>query len=452
MKITYNVPALRANRFLSASNNAVDKSIEKLSSGYKINKAVDDSAGMAISRKMKTQIEGLEQASRNGGDGISVLQTAEGTVAEVTSMIQRMRELAVQAANDTYTMDDRKKIQDEVNQLSEQIYMFSEQTEYNTKTLLNGSLERVSYADAPNVEILSSSDIVTAQEYDFSISEYGTKAETQITLPSGNMPAGTIEINGESVTIGAGEDAESAFEKIRDLCECVNIELNEEGEMKTVLAGSDQRITITCSAGLADALGIETTVVSEAGTDAVVELGEGFPPTASATVKGNQVSITDYSGYEMLLDLKPDVEEGSEEVKLTIEDGGPLVVQIGANQKQEIEISIPKVTPKTLGIDKINLRSADGANQAIIALDEALNRINAIRSKIGAYQNRMETAISSLDESSEDVTRAMSRVEDVDMATEMTNYTSKTILAQAGTSMVAQVNSRPQSVLSMLQM
>lgn len=128
------------------------------------------------------------------------------------------------------------------------------------------------------------------------------------------------------------------------------------------------------------------------------------------------------------------------------------MVQIGANEKQEIGISIPKITPKTLGIDKINLRSANGANVAITALDEALDRINAIRSKIGAYQNRIETAIASLDESSEDVTRAMSRVEDVDMASEMTNYTSKTVLAQAGTSMVAQVNSRPQSVLSMLQM
>lgn len=452
MKITYNVPALRANRFLSASNNAVDKSIEKLSSGYKINKSVDDSAGMAISRKMKTQIEGLEQASRNGGDGISVIQTAEGTVAEVTAMIQRMRELAVQAANDTYTMDDRKMIQDEINQLNDQIAMLSEQTEYNTKTLLNGSLERVSYADAPNVEILSSSDMVTAQEYDFSISEYGTSASLEISIPSESMPAGTIEINGESVTIGAGESGESAFEKIRDLCECVSIELDEEGQMKTVLAGSDQRIVINCSAELAGVLGIDTTVMSEAGTDAVVELGEGFPPTASATVKGNQVSITDYSGYEMLLELKPDMEESSEELKLTIEDGGPLVVQIGANQKQEIEISIPKITPKTLGIDKINLRSADGANNAITALDEALNRINAIRSKIGAYQNRIETAIASLDESSEDVTRALSRVEDVDMASEMTNYTSKTVLAQAGNSMVAQVNSRPQSVLSMLQM
>lgn len=452
MKITYNIAALRANRCLSASNNAVDKSIEKLSSGYKINKSVDDSAGLAISRKMKTQIEGLEQASRNGGDGISVLQTAEGTVAEVTSMIQRMRELAVQAANDTYTTDDRKVIQDEINQLNEQIAMLSEQTEYNTKTLLNGSLERVSYADAPNVEILSNSDMVTAQDYDFSIVEYGTSAKLEISVPSDSMPAGTIEINGESVTIGAGESGESAFEKIRDLCECVSIELSEEGEMETVLAGSDQRIIINCSSELASALGINTTEMSEAGTDAVVELGEGFPTTASATVKGNIVSITDYSGYEMMLELKPDMEDSSEELKLTIEEGGPLVVQIGANEKQEIGISIPKITPKTLGIDKINLRSANGANVAITALDEALDRINAIRSKIGAYQNRIETAIASLDESSEDVTRAMSRVEDVDMASEMTNYTSKTVLAQAGTSMVAQVNSRPQSVLSMLQM
>lgn len=452
MKITYNIAALRANRCLSASNNAVDKSIERLSSGYKINKSVDDSAGMAISRKMKTQIEGLEQAARNGGDGTSVLQTAEGSVGEVISMVQRMRELAVQAANDTYTMDDRKTIQDEVNQLNEQIAMLSEQTEYNTKTLLNGSLERVSYADAPNVEILSSSDVVMAQDYDFSIVEYGTCAEFEINVPTASMPAGTIEINGESVTIDAGEPGESAFEKIRDLCECVNIELTEEGGMKTVLAGSDQRIIITCSPELANELGISTTEMSEAGTDAVVELGEGFPTTASATVKGNIVSITDYSGYEMMLELKPDMEDGSEELKLTIEEGGPLVVQIGANEKQEIEISIPKITPKTLGIDKINLRSAEGANAAITALDEALDRINAIRSKIGAYQNRIETAIASLEESSEDVTQAMSRVEDVDMAVEMTNYTSKTILAQAGTSMVAQVNSRPQSVLSMLQM
>lgn len=453
MKINYNVAALRANRSLAASNRAVEKSLGKLSSGYKINRAVDDSAGMAIARKMKTQIEGLDQAARNGGDGISVLQTAEGTVTEIASMLQRMRELAVQAASDTNTMEDRKNLNEEIEQLKKEVDQLAEQTEYNTKTLLDGSLERVSYTNAPNVEVLSVSDEVTAADYGFSISSYGEPARLSVSLPSDALTeGGKIEINGESISFNAGESAEDVYEKLRDLCECVNINLSEEGEMKTVEAGSDKRIVINCDSSIASVLGIETYTVSDPGKDAGVELSSGFPETASATVKGNTISITDYNGYEIRMELLSEMDDANDEPTLTVENAGPLGVQVGANQTQDMDFNIPRISIKTLGIEKINLRSADGANESITTIDKALNRVNAIRAKIGAYQNRMESAIASLEAASENVTQAMSRVEDVDMASEMTTYTSKTVLAQAGTSMLAQANSRPQSVLSMLQM
>lgn len=454
MRINHNISALRSNRSLTRNNNALSASIERLSSGYKINKAADDSAGMAISRKMRTQIAALDQSGRNGSDGISVIQTAEGALNEITSMIQRMRELAVEAANDTYTMDDRKNIQEEIDQLCQEIDRLSEQTEYNTKNLLNGGLQRVNNANSTSVEVLSLSDEVLPAGYDFSIAEYGSSATLEMAEASGPLEgSGSIQINGETVLLNAGESADSVNEKIRDLCECVGINWDmEEGVMSTVLAGAGQKIEVRCSENVASLLGISTSMVSEPGTDAQIELGESFSSTATVNCIGNRISITDSEGFSLEMELDPNAEEVNDEVVLTVEDAGPLIVQIGANENQEIAVAIPKISAKTLGLNYVNVRSYLGATTAISRIDEALEKVTAARSKLGAYQNRFDSAIASLAESEEDVTHAMSRVEDVDMAQEMTEYSSRDVLVQAGESMLAQANSRPQNVLTMLQM
>lgn len=272
MRINHNISALKANSQLARTNNALDKSLERLSSGRRINHAADDAAGMAISQKMKTQVDALNQASRNASDGISVIQTAEGALNEVGAILLRMRELSVQAANGTNTKEDRSTIQQEIEQLNEEIQRISETTEFNTKTLLNGDLET-----------------------------------------------------------------------------------------------------------------------------------------------------------------------------------GPMELQIGANQDQTMIIQIPKVDPETLGTDKIDLETDTGAQDAIDVLDKAITKATEIRSKLGAYQNRLEHTITNLDLTSENMTEALSRIEDVDMAEEIANYTQKNVLSQAGTAMLSQANERPQSILSLLQ-
>lgn len=461
MKINHNISALRSNRSLTKNNNALSDSIQRLSSGYRINKAADDSAGLAISRKMKTQIDALYQSERNSSDGISVLQTAEGALDEVTAMVQRMRELAVEAANDTFTMDDRKTIQDEIDQLSKEIDRLSEQTEYNTKNIFGGGLQRVNNASSTSVEVLSLSDEVLPNEYEFNIEEYGTSATASITKAEGSLNSeGSIEINGERISFKEGTSAESINEAIRDLCECVSIDWDmEEGTLTTVLAGSDQQIRISCTDNLAALLGISgesdgynTVYNSEYGTDAKIELVGGFDSGTTAVCLGNRVSITDMMGFSLEMNLDPESEGASDEVVLSVEDAGPMIVQVGANENQEIGIVIPKINSRTLGLDRVNVRSNLGATVALSYLDTALSKITAVRSKIGAYQNRLDSAVSSLGVTGENVTYAMARVADTDMASEMTEYTSKNVLVQAGESMLAQANSRPQNVLTMLQM
>lgn len=169
MRINHNISALKTNNILGKNNKALEKSLERLSSGYRINCAADDAAGLAISQKMKTQIAGLNQAARNASDGISVIQTAEGALIEVEEMLQRMRELSVQAANGSNTDDDRKALQDEVEQLKAEINRISDTTEFNTKKLLNGTVDRRSYSDNANVKLISLSDTVNVKSYTFEV-------------------------------------------------------------------------------------------------------------------------------------------------------------------------------------------------------------------------------------------------------------------------------------------
>ena len=231
MRINHNISALRGNNQLKITNNALDKSLERLSSGYRINRASDDAAGLAISKKMKTQIEGLEQSSRNASDGVSVIQTAEGALNEVGAMLQRMRELAVQAANGTNTAEDRLAIQKEINQLNNEITRISTDTEFNTKPLLNGNLDCQSYSNTTNVEMISLSDNVDAKDYKFKI--IGDARQAVMTgMQLGGLydqitedQAGIININGTEIELKAGDTMEQVFEKLREACDTMNIKV-----------------------------------------------------------------------------------------------------------------------------------------------------------------------------------------------------------------------------------
>lgn len=485
MRINHNISALKANNQLVKTNKSLDKSLEKLSSGFRINKAADDAAGLAISQKMKTQIAGLEQASRNASDGISIIQTAEGALNEVNSMLQRMRELSVQASNGSNTIDDRKSIQAEIDQLSQEIQRISDTTEFNTKTLLDGSIDRQSFTNNPNVQLVSVSDTVPNKDYKIQIVTPATKAAISTTTtpataatvdasfyssasPTTQTPTGTINVNGNEIEIDSDDTLDEVYQKIRDVCDSANIECvkvddpspaTSHFEFSTKEYGSDKYISINCdNPALATALGLSTVAngTKYSGTDAVVTTplssvtDSNYPATATASSKGNLVTVTDSNGFEMVFDTQK-VTGTNVTVTATVLDSGPMKLQIGANEGQTMEVRLPKVDPETLGISMVNICTQEGAEAAITTFDNANNMVSSIRAKLGAYQNRLEHSISNLDTTSENMTEALSRIEDVDMAKEMATYTQLNVLAQAGTSMLAQANQRPQTVLTLLQ-
>lgn len=522
MRINHNISALKANNQLSKTNRLLDASLERLSSGYRINSAADDSAGLAISEKMRTQISGLDQASRNASDGISVIQTAEGALIEVEAMLQRMRELSVQSANGIYTTEDRVAIQAEINQLNEEIERISETTEFNTMTLLDGNIDRKSFSSNNSVSLVSLSDTVEVGDYAIKITQDARQAvivgngvvlgtgETTSSRVITEDEAGSININGETIHARVGDTVDEVFQKLRDACDNVNINVfaklagekpsttdNQElaGYNSKALEngnnlvfvsreyGSDQKITIHCDKPkLSSILGLTVAGAEATGVDAKAEIDATktkpdslFENTATVSIRGNKVTVSDRNNFKMVFEVDPGTvktvfvdakiendataitpavaptEETDEAITVSVLDAGPMDLQIGANEGQIMSVRIPKVTPQTLGVDKVNIGTSDGAQKAIGLLDIAINEVSAIRSKLGAYQNRLEHSISNLDVTSENMTEALSRIEDVDMAEEMAEYTQKNVLAQAGTSMLAQANARPQTVLTLLQ-
>lgn len=469
MYINHNMAAMRTNSQLKINTGLVNKSLEKLSSGYRINKAADDAAGMAISRKMKTQIAGLQQASRNASDGISVIQTAEGALTEVQNMCQRMRELSVQAANGTLTVDDRQAVQDEIDELRAEIDRISTDTEFNTKKLLDGSLDRKSYSSNPNLKVASANETVAAGNYSITVGTvptqtvYTAEAGSAFTGNNGTVSAaeaGTITINYETIIISEGETKTEVAEKLRDLCERVDVKIelvsgtelgadNAQYKFTSEYYGSEKKVEVQCtSPALASALGLNGGT-TETGKDAVISLGTEFSKTVTITYEDKYAIISDYDGFEMKLSLEN--AKNNDTAIISVYDAGPMVLQVGANENQTVSVIIPEVSSETLGIDNVNVMSDAGAQKAITDVDNAVNKISEIRSRLGAYQNRLESAISNLDTSSLNLDEALSRIEDVDMAEEMTKYTQYQVLVQASTSMLAQANEQPQTILSLLQ-
>lgn len=495
MKINHNISAVITNHRLLNTENSLAASMEKLSSGLRINHAKDDAAGMAISTKMKAQIKGLDQASRNASDGNSILQTADGALNEVTSMIQRMRELAVQAANGTNTDDDKEAIQQEIDSLKEEINRVSTDTEFNTKTLFDGSLDTRVYAD--HVSRIAISDAVLPGDYTFTVTAASTQAiynnpadtANPITAPTyidadGNeakdlaaVPAdaaGIVTINGREIKIAEGDTAMEVYEKLRDgaeLGECSIQALTEAGgaytkkttdyafgdalQFTSDIYGSTAQVKISCdNEELAKFLGVpvNNTDTMPRGNDAKIELDKdsAFGDHCTYAVEGNKITVTDRGGFEISFMMEEGY-EGANPVTLDVTNIGILTLQIGANENQTMEVRIPEISAKSLYIDDLDVTTITGADRAISKLDDALESISASRSRIGAYQNRLDHAIASLDETSQDMTSALSRIEDVDMAEEMTEYTKQQVLSQAATSVLAQANDIPQQVLQLLQ-
>ncbi|MCR5719313.1 MAG: flagellin FliC3 [Lachnospiraceae bacterium] len=374
MRINYNVSAMLSNNALANNDKLLAASLERLSSGLKINHAKDNPAGLAMAKRMNAQMEGVKKAGQNASDGVSVLETADGALGEVHEMLQRMSELAIKASNGTMTDDDRKVIQDEVEQLKAEIQRVRDTTEFNGQHLFNGEFAYKGYTDDNRVKVNSYSADVALKEY-------------------------TID----SIKVEKELDAWG----------------NETGNL----------------------------IVNE------VTLGEGFDDSAKLSFKDNMVIITADDNFEMKLDLTKMLEDSADvsDLKIDISGVGAMRLQVGANEGQIIPVDIPDLNIRNLGIEKLDVSTPEGAKEAIGLVEDAIKEISHVRGRLGAFQNRLESTVDTLNITDYNMTSAYSRIMDVDMAEEMTAYTTAQVLTQAGTSMLAQANERPSQVLQLLQ-
>ncbi|MDH8678584.1 flagellin [Fusibacter bizertensis] len=396
MRINNNLMAMNTHRQLGINNAQGAKSIEKLSSGYRINRAGDDAAGLAISEKMRGQIRGLDQASRNSQDTISLIQTAEGALNESHAILQRMRELSVQSANDTNTDSDRKALQGEVKQLVSELDRIGNTTEFNTKKLLEGSAKGVTEAVNGAMRVNNNSAVTlttTAADAKVASSSKVNGAYMLIRVSGTVSSGGTITANDWKVV---GPDGTSAAPAAATL----NIAAS----------------TITVGTGIT---GSATTITSSANLNSL-KVGD---------------SITFVFGK---------YEAASSSL------GGSIMGQIGANSGQTAFISMGDMRSAALGVDKVDISTKFGAQVAIETVQGGLEKVSAQRSSLGAMQNRLEHTIKNLDTAGENLQASESRIRDVDMAKEMMNFTKNNILTQAAQAMLAQANQAPQGVLQLL--
>ncbi len=462
MKINRNMSAVITNKQLLRTENKLSKSMERLSSGYKINRAGDNPAGMAISNKMKAQIDALDQAESNASDGESVLRIADGALNEVSSILQRIRELSVQAANGTNSYSDRKSMQDEIDKLTEEVDRISADTEYNTKTLLDGSSDVRVYSK--QTERMDISDQVLPGIYEFTVD---TPAESaKYTIDKMPSVSGTMQINDVKVEYIQGMSEEAFYEQLRTAAEKAGCVASRTDDGKYNIAskeyGSKQEITMVFSKEVAKNLGIdadpdaknvkdsEDFYIAKKGSNAQITLktDDGFSKTATANADGARIKITDIGGFSMDFMLKNNVKE---DAKVEVTDIGAMSIQIGANQYQDMDVRIPEISSESLYLDKVDVTMVNGPENAMNTLDDAIAKLNDVRSRIGAFTNRLEYASNSLSETHEDMTNAYSGILDTDMAEEMTEYTQQNVLEQATVSVLAQANDLPEKVLSLLQ-
>ncbi len=396
MIINHNMNAMNAHRNMGSTTIAQGKAMEKLNSGLRINRAADDAAGLAISEKMRSQIRGLNQASRNAQDGISMIQTAEGALSETQAIAQRMRELAVQSANGTYTDEDRTLIDQEFNQLKSEIDRIATDTDFSGSKVLNGEK--------------------SGEKIEF---ESGTVAST-----------GTGTLN--------NTDAAAVFLKT----DLENVNTLGEGTFKLNLSldGDDVKLELIDESKFNDnkAYVLDSIVIKDGAAD------------------NNEHEITLGGAAFKLAQLKDKIKDANvETVELTLnnvvkEKTNGVELQVGANKDQMISISIGNMRSRELGLGGVNVATTDDAKDAIRRLDEAVSRISAQRADLGASQNRLEHTIASTDNTAENLQAAESRIRDVDMAKEMMNLTKLNVLQQASQAMLAQANQAPQQVLSLL--
>ena len=391
MRVNYNVSAAIANNSLQRTDTLLSESLQRLSSGLKIANAKDNPSGLAMSRRMNSQIEGLGVATNDSNDAISIVQIADGSLSEIHDVLQRMSELAVQASNGTLTDSDREAIQKEIENLKEEVNRMANTTEFNGQSILDGSFDLKGYVtigDDPETAVTDSK---------VSLISYSDN------IQAGNYQIKFADISYENSTGVTGVDKNNI----------------------SIINGSDKNIK-------------------------VYRDGVEYMPTRVVTVDEDILTISDGAGKTFQIQIDRDF-SSTEVLNIEVTHNGAMTMQIGANEGQTIDIRIPRVDLHTLGIYNLDLAEEEFAREGIESIKNAITTISNIRSRLGAYQNRMEHTVNSLDITVENMTAAYSRIMDVDMAEEMTVYSTQQVLSQAGTSMLAQANERPSQILQLLQ-
>ena len=374
MKVNSNIQAMFAQSILSANEEKMAKSTQKMSSGYKLNRAMDNPAGMAITNRMRAQLSSLERATKNSKNAINAIQTAEGALSEIESMLQRMNELSIQGSNGTMSSSDRLAIQEEVDQLVSEINRISKNTTYNSQNLLDGTQDLKAFSrPSKNISVRNYNELMDVGKYETSVGAGGL-------VTSLTKDGATIDIAAQEVVEFVDKDGKTT---------------------------------------------------------------------------GYSTKIHTANGAELTFETKGD--SGATDVELDITGYGGMKIQVGAEEGQEIQVVIPEVSLRTLnfvdldGNRTLDLRTEEGATKAISQIASAIDYVSAARSKLGAYQNRIENTVTNLDVTTENLTESYSTIKDIDMAEGMVEYTTLQVLIQAGTSMVAQANEQPQQALQLLQ-
>ncbi len=398
MIIQHNIAALNSYRQLSTNNSAVAKNLEKLSSGYKINRAGDDAAGLAISEKMRAQITGLEKAQDNANDGISLVQTAEGALTEVHDMLNRMVELATQSSNGTFDDEtDRANLQKEVTSLKDEIDRISKSTNFNGINLLNGT-------------DLNGTAATEASKASFTV----------------DLAGGTFNLSSQTLTLTIGGQT---------------VVSNTSGA--SVTSATDVAALFTGKTYTNGGITYDVTVDGSKLTFTAQTEGAATAPTGNVTMTASGGGTA--NGPINVADAK----NGTAEADAT----GGLTLQIGdtAEDYNQIKVIVGKIDTESLDIDDIDISTAAGADTAIDKIKKAIDTVSSTRGDLGAIQNRLEHTINNLGVTTENITSAESRIRDTDMAEEMMAYTKNNILVQASQAMLAQANTLPQGVLQLLQ-
>ncbi len=421
MKINFNMSAVLSNDHLNKSENALSTSIEKLSSGFKINRAKDNPSGIAIAKRMHAQLRCLASGSNNASDGVSIINVAEGAMTEVHEMLQRMNELSIQASNGPMSDSDRQNVQEEIDSLLEEIDRIAESTDFNGRKIINGTYDLKGYVEKSTKETNAAFDTLSVK-----VESYSDEAKIgfyEVVIETGWKVEMKREINEDGEAVDVPYDVPYVIDaKISSPPTPPQTEIHGKMEdLETVQnqkmipsPDDDHTVTIVADNGFSLTLDID------------LEKFTSTQPTDTPNTSTRTVNV-DLTGI------------------------GPMTTQVGAAEGQELDIRIPKVSCKTLGVAELDVSTEDEARNSIDRIGRAINNLSSIRSRLGAYQNRLEHMISSLDITQENLTGAYARIMDTDMAEEMTEYTKDQVLSQAGTSMLAQANQRPSQILQLLQ-